>query len=88
MCVTASTTTQAAAFLVYGCIRHSTSCGFQCNAGSPSTPVLGSFVEALTGYVVDVAPLADRLVLFSSEWLEHEVLPAYAERWAVTTWFY
>lgn len=44
--------------------------------------------EGMEGYVVDVAPLADRLVLFSSEWLEHEVLPAYAERWAVTTWFY
>lgn len=39
-------------------------------------------------YHFDVEPLEDRLVLFSSEWLEHEVLPAYAERLAITTWFY
>jgi len=37
---------------------------------------------------LDVEPFMDRLVLFSSEWLEHEVLPAYAERMAITMWLY
>lgn len=37
---------------------------------------------------VDVEPQRDRLVLFCSETLEHEVLPAYAERFAVTMWLY
>lgn len=36
----------------------------------------------------DVEPRLDRLVVFLSERLEHEVLPAHAPRWAVTAWFY
>src|SRR5262249_34925648 len=36
---------------------------------------------------LDLAPLFDRLVVFLSEELEHEVLPATAERWAVTAWY-
>jgi SM-20-related protein len=36
----------------------------------------------------DVAPLLDRLVLFLSERVEHEVLPCHAERSAVTAWFF
>src|SRR5262249_17455392 len=36
----------------------------------------------------DIAPINDRLVVFLSEKLEHEVLPAASERWAVTAWYY
>ncbi|MGH7266931.1 MAG: 2OG-Fe(II) oxygenase, partial [Candidatus Rokuibacteriota bacterium] len=36
----------------------------------------------------DVAPRLDRLVVFLSERVEHEVLPAHAPRWAVTAWYY
>lgn len=34
-----------------------------------------------------VEPLLDRLVLFRSEVVPHEVLPARAPRWAVTAWY-
>jgi SM-20-related protein len=37
---------------------------------------------------LDVAPVLDRLVVFLSERVEHEVLPAYAPRLAATAWFY
>ena len=37
---------------------------------------------------VDVAPMLDSLVVFLSERLEHEVLPAHAPRLALTAWFY
>lgn len=37
---------------------------------------------------VDVAPVLDRLVVFLSDRLEHEVLPAYAPRVALTAWYY
>jgi SM-20-related protein len=37
---------------------------------------------------VDVAPILDRLVVFLSERLEHEVRPTFATRLAVTTWLY
>ncbi len=36
----------------------------------------------------DVAPLLDRLVVFPSEELEHEVLPVHAPRLALTAWYY
>lgn len=35
---------------------------------------------------VDVAPLLDRLLVFLSERVEHEVLPTRVPRWAVTAW--
>jgi SM-20-related protein len=35
----------------------------------------------------DVEPRAGRLVVFLSDRVEHEVLPAYAPRWAVTAWY-
>jgi SM-20-related protein len=45
--------------------------------------------EASTGAAMeDVAPVLDRLVVFLSERLEHEVLPAHAPRLALTAWFY
>jgi SM-20-related protein len=36
---------------------------------------------------VDVAPLLDRALVFLSERVEHEVLPTWAPRCAVTAWF-
>eukprot|EP00440_Ansanella_granifera_P030944 gb/GFBE01033603.1/.p1 GENE.gb/GFBE01033603.1/~~gb/GFBE01033603.1/.p1 ORF type:complete len:111 (+),score=9.96 gb/GFBE01033603.1/:1-333(+) len=39
-------------------------------------------------WTLDVEPVLDRLVLFPSEWLEHEVLPAHADRMAITMWLY
>ena len=36
---------------------------------------------------VDVAPVLDRLLVFQSERVEHEVLPARMPRCAVTAWF-
>ena len=38
--------------------------------------------------VVDVAPRLDSLVVFLSERIEHEVLPAHAPRLALTAWYY
>lgn len=36
---------------------------------------------------LDLAPTLDRLVVFRSALVEHEVLVARAERWAMTAWF-
>lgn len=36
---------------------------------------------------VDLWPLLDRLVVFTSARVEHEVLPSHAERWAMTAWY-
>lgn len=38
--------------------------------------------------LVDIEPVLDRLVVFLSEGVEHEVLPALAPRLAVTAWYY
>lgn len=40
------------------------------------------------GEPVEIAPAIDRLVVFLSARLEHEVQPSLAERLAVTAWFY
>lgn len=37
---------------------------------------------------VDIEPVLDRLVLFLSDEVEHEVLPTYAPRTALTAWYY
>lgn len=37
---------------------------------------------------VDVEPLGDRLLVFQSRLLEHEVLPSNASRYAITMWLY
>ena len=37
---------------------------------------------------LEVEPTLDRLVVFRSEQLDHEVLPAHAPRLALTAWFY
>ena len=34
----------------------------------------------------DIEPIADRLLVFMSAEVEHAVLPALAERWALTAW--
>jgi SM-20-related protein len=36
---------------------------------------------------VDVLPELDRLVVFFSEEIEHEVAPTSEDRWALTTWY-
>lgn len=52
-------------------------------------PVQGGLLRLhLPAGAVDVAPLLDRLVVFLSERVEHEVLPALAPRWAATAWYY
>ena len=43
----------------------------------------GEIVET----AVDVSPVYGRLLLFASEEMEHEVLPATHQRIALTTWF-
>lgn len=35
-----------------------------------------------------IEPVSDRLVVFLSEQIEHEVLPSFAERFAAAAWFY
>jgi SM-20-related protein len=35
----------------------------------------------------DILPLGGRLVLFLSDLIEHEVLPARRERYSITGWF-
>jgi len=37
---------------------------------------------------VDVEPVLDRLVVFLSDRVEHEVRPVFAPRYAVTAWYY
>ena len=37
---------------------------------------------------MDIAPLPDRLLMFYSSWLEHEVLPSFAPRVAISSFFY
>jgi Rps23 Pro-64 3,4-dihydroxylase Tpa1-like proline 4-hydroxylase len=34
----------------------------------------------------DISPSAGRLVLFQSDLVAHEVLPAHRPRWALTAW--
>jgi|EP00908_Phaeocystis_cordata_P014867 hypoxia-inducible factor (prolyl hydroxylase) len=39
--------------------------------------------------VADVAPLLDRLIIFYADYrVPHEVLPAHAERFAITLWYF
>ena len=38
--------------------------------------------------VVDIAPLLGRLVVFLSNQVEHEVMPTWASRLAITAWYY
>eukprot|EP01114_Cavostelium_apophysatum_P023867 TRINITY_DN9130_c0_g1_i2.p1 TRINITY_DN9130_c0_g1~~TRINITY_DN9130_c0_g1_i2.p1 ORF type:complete len:155 (+),score=31.03 TRINITY_DN9130_c0_g1_i2:375-839(+) len=45
-------------------------------------------VHNVDGTTRDVEPIGDRLVLFQSPRVWHEVMPAYAHRFAIGTWFY
>jgi SM-20-related protein len=47
----------------------------------------GALRVHLADGVVDIAPLLDRMVVFRSEIVEHEVLPARRDRWAITAWY-
>jgi SM-20-related protein len=38
--------------------------------------------------VEEIAPQGDRLVVFLSELLDHQVMPTFAHRTAITAWFY
>ncbi|PRP84394.1 2OG-Fe(II) Oxygenase [Planoprotostelium fungivorum] len=40
------------------------------------------------GTTFDVEPIADRLLVFQSRRVWHEVLPSYSHRYALATWFY
>lgn len=51
-----------------------------------STPRVDSSVPA--DFLADVEPIGDRLLIFQSRLLEHEVLPTWASRYALTVWFY
>eukprot|EP00877_Chromochloris_zofingiensis_P015121 jgi/Chrzof1/9863/Cz04g18220.t1 len=54
--------------------------------GAYMGPLLGAGVTAGEP-AVTIAPLGGRLVVFDSR-LDHEVLPAFASRYAITAWFY
>lgn len=53
----------------------------------PSSFALKKDVETSETYC-DVAPLFNRLLLFQSEDIEHEVLPSFSDRYALTVWMY
>lgn len=36
----------------------------------------------------DIEPIADRLLIFQSRTIEHEVLPSQKKRFSITMWFY
>jgi SM-20-related protein len=58
-------------------------------ANPPWRPEHGGLLRLYPeGAPLDIAPTLDRLVVFLSEQLEHEVLPAHAPRLALTAWFY
>lgn len=52
-------------------------------------PVHGGQLVLHTGpdTTVTVEPRADQAVIFLSDQVEHEVLPSYHPRWAITAWF-
>jgi len=52
------------------------------------TPEHGGALRLFAPEPIDVEPIADRLVVFLSERLEHEVLTSHADRYAATAWFY
>ncbi len=44
--------------------------------------------DSQTEMFVDVAPLGDRLLIFQSRTVEHEVLPSHTLRFSLTVWLY
>ncbi len=51
------------------------------------TPPDGGLLRLHLTPPLDVQPKSDRLVVFRSEVVEHEVLEAHADRWALTAWY-
>jgi len=51
------------------------------------TEAQGGQLQLFVDPPVRVEPVLDRLVVFRSELVEHEVLEAHAERWALTAWY-
>jgi SM-20-related protein len=51
------------------------------------TPAAGGLLRLHVEPPVDVQPTLDRLVVFRSAVVAHEVLEAKADRWALTAWF-
>ena len=57
-------------------------------ANSTWSPEVGGLLRLhVSAGPIDVAPMLDRLFVFLSERVEHEVLPARAPRCAITAWF-
>lgn len=52
-------------------------------AGSPSSSEEG---KGKGEGFRDFAPVAGRLILFRSDAIDHEVLPAFKQRWALSAW--
>lgn len=52
------------------------------------TPAHGGQLRLYSDPPADVAPVLGRSVVFLSERVEHEVLPAQADRYAATAWYY
>lgn len=50
-------------------------------------PTHGGLLRLHVDPLRDVEPLADRCVVFLSERIEHEVLPSFADRYAIAAWF-
>lgn len=50
-------------------------------------PAHGGLLRLHLAPTIDLEPRLDRLVVFRSERVEHEVLPAHVERWALTAWY-
>jgi SM-20-related protein len=51
------------------------------------SPPHGGQLELCVEPPVRVDPLLDRLVVFRSQLIEHEVLESHTERWALTAWY-
>ena len=50
-------------------------------------PEHGGLLRLFVTGTPEEAPLLDRLVVFRSDAVPHEVCPTFAERWALTAWF-
>lgn len=53
---------------------------------SPETESLGNIVD--NEVEIDVEPLLNRVVMFQSRTIPHEVLPTHTDRMSITMWFY
>ncbi|MFZ5439595.1 MAG: 2OG-Fe(II) oxygenase [Myxococcota bacterium] len=51
------------------------------------TPAAGGQLQVFAAVPRIVEPILDRLVVFRSELIEHEVLESHAERWALAAWY-